>query len=193
VENAKKQNGKVSEEKSILKLKGHHISIFKARLGWMGVSATPRGVREVVVPRRQRDQVEKLLVIPDLVQLAYSVPVMKVIEGHLVQAKAQLIAYCDGRRRIFDLPLDLDQGTEFQRKVWQETMKIPYGNTSTYLKLAVQLGDRSVARAVGKALGANPLPLIIPCHRIIASDGSLGGYSGGIQVKRALLKLEGII
>ena len=173
--------------------KDNHIAVFKTRLGWMGVSATPRGVREVIVPQRRRDQVKKLLAISDLVQLAYSVSVMKVIGGHLVQAKAQLMAYCEGRRRIFDLPLDLDQGTEFQRRVWQETMKIPYGDTSTYLKLAVQLGDRSLARAVGMALGANPLPLIIPCHRIIGNDGSLGGYSGGIQVKRALLKLEAIV
>jgi methylated-DNA-[protein]-cysteine S-methyltransferase len=103
------------------------------------------------------------------------------------------MAYCEGRRRIFDLPLDLDQGTEFQRRVWQETLKIPYGETRTYLEMAVRLGDRSLARAVGMALGANPIPLIVPCHRVIASDGSLGGYSGGIQVKRALLKLEGVL
>jgi methylated-DNA-[protein]-cysteine S-methyltransferase len=70
-------------------------------------------------------------------------------------------------------------------------MKIPYGETSTYLKIALRLGDRSLSRAVGMALGANPLPLIIPCHRVIRSDGSLGGYSGGITVKRNLLRLEG--
>ena len=70
-------------------------------------------------------------------------------------------------------------------------MKIPYGETSTYLKIALRLRDRSLSRAVGMALGANPLPLIIPCHRVIGSDGSLGGYSGGITVKRNLLRLEG--
>ena len=174
-------------------MKGYHVWVFKTPLGWLGVSATPRGVREVVSPQKRRDEVEKLLSIPDLVQLAYSGSVRKVIESHLVQAKAQLMAYCEGRRRIFNLPLDLDQGTEFQRRVWQETLKIPYGETSTYLKIAVRLGARSLARAVGMALGANPLPLIVPCHRIIASDGSLGGYSGGIPVKRTLLKLEGVI
>ena len=174
-------------------MKGYHILVFKSPLGWIGVSATHRGIREVISPQKRRDPVEKLLSIPDLVQLAYSGSGMKVVESHLVQAKAQLMAYCEGRRRIFNLPLDIDQGTEFQQRVWQETLKIPYGETSTYLEIAVQLGDRSLARAVGMALGANPLPLIIPCHRIIASNGSLGGYSGGIPVKHALLRLEGII
>jgi len=174
-------------------LKRYHEAIFKTPLGWIGVSATPRGVREVISPQKQRDQVAESLSLSQLLRSAYSASAIKVIEGHLVQARAQLTAYFEGRRRIFNLPLDLDQGSEFQRRVWQETMKIPYGETSTYLKIALQLGGRPWARAVGMALGANPLPLIIPCHRVVASGGSLGGYSGGIKVKQALLKLEGII
>jgi len=174
-------------------LKGYHEAVFKTPLGWIGVSATPRGIREVIPPQKQRDRVKESLSLPQLVRSAYSASAMKVIESHLVQARAQLSAYCEGRRRIFNLPLDIDQGSEFQRRVWQETLKIPYGETRTYLKIALQLGGRSLARAVGMALGANPLPLIIPCHRVVASDGSLGGYSGGIHVKQALLRLEGII
>lgn len=174
-------------------MKGYHETVFKTPLGWVGVSATPRGIREVISPQKQRDRVKESLSIPRLLQSAYSASAMKVIESHLVQARAQLTAYCEGRRRIFNLPLDINLGSEFQQRVWQETMKIPYGETSTYLKIALHLGDRSLARAVGTALGANPLPLIIPCHRVVASDGSLGGYSGGIHVKQALLRLEGIV
>lgn len=174
-------------------MKGYHAAVFKTPLGWVGVSATPRGIREVISPQTRRDRVEESLSLPHLLRSAYSASAVKVIESHLVQARAQLTAYCEGRRRIFNLPLDLDQGSEFQQRVWQETLKIPYGETSTYLKIALPLGGRSMARAVGMALGANPLPVIIPCHRVIASDGSLGGYSGGIQVKQALLRLEGVI
>ncbi len=178
-------------------MKGYHAAVFKTPLGWVGVSATPRGIREVISPQARRDRVEESLSLPHLLRsasaLGGSVSAVKVIESHLVQARAQLTAYCEGRRRILNLPLDMDQGSEFQRRVWQETLKIPYGETSTYLKIALPLGGRSMARAVGMALGANPLPLIIPCHRVIASDGSLGGYSGGIQVKQALLRLEGVI
>jgi O-6-methylguanine DNA methyltransferase len=174
-------------------LKGCQEAIFKTSLGWIGVTATPRGIREVIPPQKHRDRVKESLSLPQLLQSAYSASATRVIESHLVQARAQLSAYCEGRRRIFNLPLDIDQGSDFQRRVWQETLKIPYGETSTYLKIALQLGGRSLARAVGTALGANPLPLIIPCHRVVASNGSLGGYSGGIHVKRALLKLEGIM
>jgi O-6-methylguanine DNA methyltransferase len=174
-------------------LKGYQEAVFKTPLGWIGVTATPRGIREVIPPQKPRDRVRESLSLLRLLPSASSAAAIKVIESHLVQAQAQLSAYCEGRRRIFNLPLDIDQGSEFQRRVWQETLKVPYGETSTYLRIALQLGGRSLARAVGMALGANPLPIIIPCHRVVASDGSLGGYSGGIHVKQALLKLEGII
>lgn len=167
-------------------------AIFKTPLGWMGVSATPRGIREVVAPRRRRSQVEEILSVPDFFRLAYAGSAEKVIENHLVQAKAQLMAYCEGRRRVFNLPLDLDQDSEFQKKVWQEALKIPYGETRTYRDIAIGLGRRSLSRAVGTALGANPVPIIVPCHRVVALNGALGGYTGGIEIKRALLRLEGV-
>ncbi|MGH7274856.1 MAG: methylated-DNA--[protein]-cysteine S-methyltransferase [Nitrospiria bacterium] len=160
-------------------------------MGWIGLSVIPHGIGQVISPQRLRDRVEALLFIRDPFGLPYSGTAVKVIKRNLLRATAQLMEYCEGRRRIFDLPLDFHQGSDFQRRVWRETMKIPYGKTSTYLKIALHLGDRSLSRAVGTALGANPLPLLIPCHRVIASDGSLGGYSGGITVKRMLLRLEG--
>jgi len=102
----------------------------------------------------------------------------------------QLSEYFKGERKLFNLPLDIE-GTEFQKRVWKELEKIPYGETITYKELAVRLGDEKVIRAAASANGANPLSIIIPCHRVIGSDGSLIGYGGGLQVKEKLLVLEG--
>jgi AraC family transcriptional regulator of adaptative response/methylated-DNA-[protein]-cysteine methyltransferase len=105
-------------------------------------------------------------------------------------AEAQLNEYVLGKRREFDLPLHLD-GSEFQRSVWKEISKIPYGETSTYSDLAKTIGKPKSYRAVANACGDNPIGLIIPCHRILRSNGELGGYSGGgIAKKRLLLDME---
>ncbi len=107
----------------------------------------------------------------------------------LVMASKQIEEYFSGTRKIFDLPLDL-QGSEFQKRVWKELRKIPYGKTCSYKDIALALHDPNASRAVGTANGRNPLCIIIPCHRVISSDGSLGGYSGGIDKKVKLLHLE---
>nr|MDK2850718.1 methylated-DNA-[protein]-cysteine S-methyltransferase [Candidatus Cloacimonadota bacterium] len=101
----------------------------------------------------------------------------------------QLDEYFAGTRREFDLAF-FATGTPFQLMVWEELMKIPYGETISYQELATRIGRPHSARAVGNALRANPVPIIIPCHRVIASNGSLGGFSGGIATKRFLLGLE---
>jgi len=106
------------------------------------------------------------------------------------EAIEQIRLYLARKLRKFDLEIDMI-GTEFQKKVWRETMKIPYGETVTYSMLARRIHRPNSQRAVGNALGANPLPIIVPCHRVIASDGSLGGYTGGIKIKEFLLGLEG--
>lgn len=103
---------------------------------------------------------------------------------------AQLDEYFAGARRKFDLPL-APRGTPFQLKVWRELRKIPYGRTITYAVLARRAGNAAACRAVGAANGRNPLPIIVPCHRVIGSDGSLTGFGGGIEAKRKLLRLEG--
>ena len=108
----------------------------------------------------------------------------------LLEAKKQLEEYFLGQRKVFNLPIGLG-GTDFQRKVWLAVGKIPFGQTTTYAKLAEQLGNPSAIRAVGTAIGANPLLIILPCHRIIGSNGSLTGYAGGLDKKKALLELEG--
>jgi len=102
----------------------------------------------------------------------------------------QLNEYFRRDRRTFEIPLDLD-GTDFQIKVWNELIKIPYGVTISYKQLSERIGDAFAVRAVGKANGSNPIPVIIPCHRVIEANGKLGGYSGGLHVKEKLLKLEG--
>ncbi|MFN2331521.1 MAG: methylated-DNA--[protein]-cysteine S-methyltransferase [Halomonas sp.] len=107
----------------------------------------------------------------------------------LIDAREQVLAYLDGRRRSFSLPL-APGGSDFQRQVWAALLRIPWGKTRTYGELARRLGREGAARAVGAANGANPLPLLIPCHRVVAVGG-LGGYSGGLALKRRLLELEG--
>ncbi len=107
----------------------------------------------------------------------------------LNETAAQLSAYFAGRLEGFDLPLS-PVGTAFQRDVWDGLREIPYGSTISYRELARRVGRPKAARAVGSANGRNPLPIVIPCHRVIASDGSLGGFGGGIEVKQALLDLE---
>jgi methylated-DNA-[protein]-cysteine S-methyltransferase len=164
--------------------------IFKTPLGWIGICVTSRGLRHIVGPQAKHDMILEDLRFSNHPPSSKSEE--KAVATYLSQSKHQLMEYCRGTRKTFDLLLDLEQGTLFQRRVWKETLKIPYRKTSTYLKIAVGLGNHSLSRAVGNALGANPLPLVIPCHRVISSRGTLGGYSGGLGVKRNLLGLEGI-
>ena len=106
------------------------------------------------------------------------------------EARRQLEEYFDGQRQDFHLPL-CPEGTEFQKKVWQVLCRIPYGQVISYRELAARVGSPRAFQAVGQANGHNPLPILIPCHRVIAADGTLGGYSGGLERKRFLLHLEG--
>ncbi|MCD6098551.1 methylated-DNA--[protein]-cysteine S-methyltransferase [bacterium] len=104
----------------------------------------------------------------------------------------QISEYLDGRRKSFDIRAKPLVGTEFERAVWDKVADIPYGQVITYAELAYSLGNRRLARAVGQALGKNPLPVIIPCHRVVASSGKPGGFTAGIPLKLRLLKLEGV-
>lgn len=105
------------------------------------------------------------------------------------EAICQLGQYFKGDRKTFDLPL-LFVGTDFQKRVWNALIEIPFGRTETYLNLSRKLGDEKAIRAVASANGANAISIIVPCHRIIGSDGKLIGYAGGLKAKTALLKLE---
>lgn len=107
----------------------------------------------------------------------------------LLEAFRQLDEYFRGRRKKFDLPLRL-RGTEFQKRVWRELLNIPYGETASYKDIAIRLGNPNAARAVGMANHNNPVAIIVPCHRVITADGRLGGYAGGVDLKKKLLILE---
>ena len=117
------------------------------------------------------------------------------VPGHPVlrEAVAQLSDYFAGRRSQFDLPLDLQGGTAFQQSVWQALLAIPSGRTTSYGDLSQRVGRPSAVRAVGAAVGRNPVSIVVPCHRVLGRDGSLTGYAGGLERKSALLGLEGAI
>ena len=161
--------------------------IFRTRWGWMGVSETTKGIDAVVLPKASRQAVLSELGLPSA----------ELLEGRtsprLREAQAQLTGYLAGTRRSFDLSLDLSRGTSFQRKVWRTLRRVSYGRLRSYQWVAVRVGGRQYARAVGNAVGANPMPIMIPCHRIVAQDTSLGGFSGGLPTKRKLLTLEGTL
>ncbi len=110
-------------------------------------------------------------------------------EKILIETKKQLVEYFQGQRKIFDLPLKL-LGTDFQMQAWQQLLKIPYAQTISYGEQAERLGDKKKARAVGMANGQNPISIVIPCHRVIGSNGQLVGFGGGLNTKAYLLDLE---
>lgn len=114
----------------------------------------------------------------------YETPLLK-------EAYSQLKSYLDGKLKEFSLPLE-PSGTEFMKKVWKELLKIPYGKTSTYKEIAQKVNSPKAVRAVGQANHRNPIPIFIPCHRVIGSDGSLTGFGGGLELKQQLLDLERI-
>ncbi|MBN1481305.1 methylated-DNA--[protein]-cysteine S-methyltransferase [candidate division KSB1 bacterium] len=111
----------------------------------------------------------------------------------LYKVVEQLDNYFRGQPEAFNIPLDFLAGTTFQKAVWHQVRAIPYGRTKTYGQIANELGQSRAVRAVGVANGANPLPVVVPCHRVIRTNGSLGGYSGGLDIKDALLRLEGVV
>lgn len=144
-----------------------------SKIGSLFLVTSPKGLKGVFVKKQNIPMVKSLK------------------ESQILQAAVkELSEYFAGNRKKFDLPLDIE-GTEFQKRVWNQLRKIPFGKTYSYKELAIQIKNEKACRAVGTANGKNPLCIIIPCHRIIAADGTLGGYSGGLDLKIKLLELEG--
>ncbi|TAL10124.1 MAG: methylated-DNA--[protein]-cysteine S-methyltransferase [Nitrospirae bacterium] len=167
-------------------------AVFKTSLGWIGLAATARGVSTVVLPKATRRAVERDLTGRGGSRTAPA-PTTAGREGrHIKAAQSAIETYLKGKSRSFNLPIDLDGQTPFQKKVWQMLQTIPYGRVRSYGWVARKIGRPRAARAVGAACGANPVPLLVPCHRVVAGDGSLGGFSGGLPNKKRLLTLEGI-
>ena len=159
---------------------------FDSPVGRLLLAATPRGLVRVTFPVESPERVVE--------QLASSIS-PRVLESpkRLDDVRRELDRYFAGRLRDFDLPLDWQLTRGFYRKVLRATARIPYGRTRSYSQLAKQAGSPRAVRATGTALGSNPLPIVVPCHRVLRSGGALGGYGGGLEVKRSLLRLEGVL
>lgn len=169
-------------------------TIIKSPWGWIGLAATGRGVVAVVLPKRSRRAVERELT--PLHARSNGFPGQRehdVAAQYLDAARKAICSYLAGRPLTADLPLDLDRHPRFSRRVWDVLRTIPYGRVRAYGWVARKIGNPRAARAVGGACRANPVPLLVPCHRIVAGDGSLGGFSGGLPVKKRLLRLEGLL
>jgi methylated-DNA-[protein]-cysteine S-methyltransferase len=149
------------------------------------LATTSRGLVRVGMPNQDR---EGLLV--DLV--ARVSPRVVEAPSQLEQARRELDLYFEGRLRDFSLPLDWRLTRDFRRKVLRATARIPYGETRSYMQMAARAGNERAVRAAGTALGSNPIPIVVPCHRVLRTGGGLGGYGGGLPMKQALLRLEGV-
>jgi methylated-DNA-[protein]-cysteine S-methyltransferase len=155
------------------------FSYFDSILGTIFVISTSKGISRVMFGGDKFDE------------FLSSLTGAKLIEGGEAEKSAREIhLYLEGNLKEFQVRLDLSSGTPFQISVWKELLKIPYGKVRTYGEIAEKIGNPRAARAVGNAVGANPIPIIIPCHRVVATNG-LGGYSCGVEIKKKLLRLEG--
>lgn len=152
-------------------------------LGPVRLTATPRGLSGLWFEERQRHA-------PPWLQGTAAPPPLNHDNPLLKDSVAQLQQYLEGKRQAFTVPLDLSGGTAFQQAVWHALCGIDHGATSTYGALARQVNRPSAVRAVGAAVGRNPISIIVPCHRVLGASGSLTGYAGGLDRKAALLQLE---
>jgi methylated-DNA-[protein]-cysteine S-methyltransferase len=152
-------------------------------IGPLLVAATERGLCEIAFDPDPEEEVERLARLHGVRVLRSPRPVD--------EARRELDEYFEGRRQDFDLPVDLEALPAFQRSVLVELQRVPYGQVDTYGGLAARIGKPKAARAVGGALNRNPVPIVVPCHRIVGSTGNLTGYAGGLERKQLLLSLEG--
>jgi len=160
--------------------------VFQTKLGWMGLVGDEKGVQRIYLPEPSRE---------DLVErITREFPNGREGDQALAEAKKEILEYLDGCRKKFEIPLDLSWATPFQQKVYQTMLAIPFGRVQTYRWLAEKIGNPKGLRAVGSANGKNRCPLVVPCHRIVGSDGRLTGFSapGGLELKAQLLRLEGV-
>jgi methylated-DNA-[protein]-cysteine S-methyltransferase len=154
--------------------------------GTLLLAKTPRGLVRVGLPNQDSDEL-----LEDLSQRVSP----RVLEAplQLDQTRRELDLYFEGRLDSFDLPLDWQLSQGFRRRVLHGIAAIPYGKTRTYTEIARTAGNERAVRAAGTACGSNPIPLVVPCHRVLRSSGALGGYGGGLPMKQGLLQLEGVL
>jgi len=150
------------------------------------LATTPRGLVKVSFPIFDTDET--------LADLAARIsPRMIEAPAQLDEVRRQLDLYFEGKRTEFDLPLDWQLSKDFRQRVLRAIDRIPYGQTRSYREVATSAGNERAVRAAGSACGSNPIPIVVPCHRVLRSGGALGGYGGGLPMKRALLQLEGVL
>ena len=157
---------------------------FFTRCGWMGIVRSNSGIRQVLLPHKSRDSIETA---------ARAKHTWLQTPADIFDADAlveRLQRYFLGEIVVFSDKVDVAWATPFQRSVWDVARSIPYGQTQSYGWIARSLGNPKASRAVGQALGRNPVPVIVPCHRVVRSTGSLGGFSGGLELKQDLLDIE---
>lgn len=159
-----------------------YYSTLQSPFGLIGIAASPKGICNIRTALKSEKDFLRYL------NKVYDGP-LEHNRGQLKEVTDQLKAYFQGKLTRFTCKLDLD-GTEFQKNVWTQLRKIPYRTTRSYQWLAERVANPKACRAVGNANGRNPVPIIIPCHRVIAADGGLGGYTGGLSLKQTLLNLE---
>ena len=159
------------------------FALLDTPLGWMGVISSPNGLKKLILPQKSKEVVLNQIV-------SYGCAAGNHDPACFGDLAHRLRRYLEGEPVDFPDRLDLAVATCFQKNVWQVTRTIPYGETRSYGWVANKLCLPKGARAVGQALGRNPLPIVIPCHRVIGSNGSLGGFGGGVEIKEFLLHLE---
>jgi len=154
-------------------------------LGWVGLVLSPHGLRATTLPFARRDEA-----LHEVMGLGAIEPAR---EADLADLPERICALASGRYDNLAVHVDWNMGPSFRREVLEETLRIPSGETRTYGWLAERVGRPRAARAVGRVMATNPLPLVVPCHRVVSSNGSLTGYGGGLCMKEALLKAEGAL
>lgn len=157
------------------------FSYFNSAIGTIFVISSPGGVSNIVFGEYNFERFLSGLNGTKLIEA-----------GESEHAAGEIRLYLEGKVKNFKSKLDLSSGTPFQISVWNELLKIPYGNVNTYGEIAEGIGAPHAARAVGNSVGANPIPIIVPCHRVVGVNG-LGGYSAGIEIKKKLLQIEGAL
>jgi len=164
-----------------------HYTIYHWHMIDLFIAATNAGLARLIFLHQPADQ--RFL---DQMEKHYDAHFIR-DDARFAPLHSKLDEYFSGKRVVFDEEVEFLEGTDFQRQVWQRLRRIPFGQTVTYGQLATEFGKPQASRAVGAANGANPIAIIIPCHRVVEANGKLGGYGGGLEVKDALLRLEGAI
>jgi methylated-DNA-[protein]-cysteine S-methyltransferase len=159
-----------------------YYTIFETKAGWIGLLGSNKGLLRSTLPQPSKGQVG--------LHLGEEVSRSAESMDFFAELTTQFQAFFEGRQTVFSARLDLSQATPFECSVWETTRSIPWGQTRSYAWVAEQIGKPSAPRAVGNALGRNRFPIIVPCHRILGSDGSLHGFGGGLKMKQMLLDLE---